>query len=154
MVLELLETLVKNGDVIVDVGCGSGILSEASRLLAPVRVIACDIDLSAISAVRSQFNFPVFLGSVDALPNESADLVLANISKKAVDALAPEIKRILKPSGHVVVGGFIRDSVPAHYQPERELQKGDWLCWLCTRGGILTDAQMAGHVLEHPLHWW
>lgn len=154
MVLEVLESLVKEGDVVLDAGCGSGILSEACRLLAAVRVIACDIDAIAVRAVQERFDFPLFLGSADALANESVDLVLANISRKAVDALAPEIKRILKPSGHVVVGGFIRDSVPSCYHPWREFQKGDWLCWLCTRDGILTDVQTAGHVLEHPLHWW
>ncbi len=154
MVMELLETVVRASDVIYDVGCGSGILAEAARLLAPVHVVACDIDENAIRAVRSQFEFPVFLGSADALPTASADLVFANISKKAVDALAPEIKRVLKPHGQVIIGGFIRDNLPSRYRPGRELDKGDWLCWLCPRDNILVEQPAAGEVLAHPLQWW
>jgi ribosomal protein L11 methyltransferase len=44
MCLELLEQVVKPGDEMIDLGCGSGILSVASILLGAKRAVAVDID--------------------------------------------------------------------------------------------------------------
>src|ERR1035437_9588327 len=71
-----LERCVRPGDLVLDVGSGSGILSEAARLLAAGSVIGCDIDLD----VR-----PPFVGSADAVRTASADLLVANISAAVVE---------------------------------------------------------------------
>lgn len=44
MCLELLEKNIKNGDLVADLGCGSGILSIAASLMGAKETYAIDID--------------------------------------------------------------------------------------------------------------
>ena len=86
--LEAMERLVKPGCSVLDVGSGSGILSQAALLLGAKRVVACDIEEDSAHLV------PFFLGSVDAVKSNSFDVVVANISEDVVGVLYPDLARI------------------------------------------------------------
>jgi ribosomal protein L11 methyltransferase len=116
--LQALERRIKPGVTVVDVGCGSGILSEAALKLGAGRVFACDTDPEAIAAARENFAragvpIPLLTGSADAFAGNSADLILANISPAWVRDLADEWVRVLKPKGVAILSGFEEDDVPA-----------------------------------------
>lgn len=150
LALEALEQHVAPGDTVLDIGSGSGILSQAALMLGAARVFSCDIHLDALTGSRPQLQSPLFLGSADAIRSQTGDIVLANISAKVIDALAWELKRITKPNCVLVVTGFIRDNPPLHFAPEKILEGGDWLCWLCRPEGI--NASPKPYV--QPLQWW
>src|SRR5271157_1715142 len=62
--LEALERVVKPGDTVVDVGCGSGILSVAAALLGAKKVVACDIDPEAAGLAKIRLGTtPIFVGT-------------------------------------------------------------------------------------------
>jgi ribosomal protein L11 methyltransferase len=101
--LEALEREVRDGMEILDVGCGSGILSKAATLLGARRSISCDIDPVAVELARQELSL---VGSADAGRAHSVDMIVANISPEAIIALAPEIARCLRTGGVAIVSGF------------------------------------------------
>lgn len=153
--LEALEHYLKPEDTVVDVGCGSGILSAAARLLGARHIFSCDIHEDAIAASKQHVSTPVFFGSADAIANTSADLVLANISAAVLDSLAFDLKRITRPGGLLILSGFIHDRLPRHYCPEETLTLSDRLCWICRPEAITPAAERSDpQGLSHKLEWW
>lgn len=101
--LEALERELQPGMTVLDVGSGSGILSTAAYLLGARRVVACDIDPVAVDLAKQPLSF---VGTADAVRSQSIDLAVANISPEAVIALTPELIRVLRPGGLMIVSGF------------------------------------------------
>lgn len=99
--LEALEELAPAGMAVLDVGTGSGILAKAAALLGASPVYACDTDPVAVEIAGSGF-----VGSVDAVASNAADLVIANISPEAIVRLAPDLVRVLRPGGVLLASGF------------------------------------------------
>jgi ribosomal protein L11 methyltransferase len=127
--LEALEDYLKPGMTVLDVGTGSGILSEAAELLGAGKVWACDVDPVAIEIARLRLRAS-FVGSADAVRSAIADLTLANISPEAAIQLAPELLRSLRPGGILLVSGFeghevnlVKAALP---HPSEIRRKGNW----------------------------
>ena len=151
--LEALEKHLKPGALVLDIGCGSGILSAAARLLDAGPIFSCDIHEDAIQAARQCSQAPLFLGSADAIRPAVADLVIANISARIVDHIAADLKRILKPGALLILSGFIADNLPKYFEAVEETVLDSWLCWICRPEGIhpLLDSSDPN---VHPQDWW
>lgn len=154
LMVQALESLLRPGDTVVDIGCGSGILSVAARLLNAGRVYSCDIHPDAIDAARRHVDNPLFAGSADAIRSDIADIVLVNISARVIDRVAFDLRRIAKPSGVIVLGGFIRENPPEHVKPRQVFEDGDWLCWICRSCDISASAPAGEDSSSHPQQWW
>jgi ribosomal protein L11 methyltransferase len=108
----------------LDAGCGSGILSVIGLLLGAERVVACDIDPSAVSATRKN----AALNPVDAsrlmilhgniitdenmrsdIGKRTYDIIAANIVADVVIALLPFIPALLSKGGFFIASGIIDD---------------------------------------------
>ena len=155
LVVEALELISPAGAVVLDAGCGTAITSEAARQLGARQVFACDIDLGDLMTARR--NFPateLFLGSVDAIASQSLDIVIANISARVIDSLTPELCRVCKPSGMLILGGFITERTPANFTPAKEIRKGDWICWICRPGDAKHSDVSTASVQPFDAHWW
>ena len=116
MCLEMLEILVKPEDAILDLGCGSGILSIASAKMGSEKVIGIDNDETAVKVAIENIEINGISKSVSILtgsiPNKdmskySNDIIVANISSKIILDLSIEITEHLKPGGHLIVSGFL-----------------------------------------------
>ena len=117
--VQALQEFVKASDVVLDIGCGSGILACISSLLGAKKVVACDTDpCGAISATKQNAvlngitNIQVLAGEAtrdlaEQLREEKYDVVAANIVADVVIELTPFAKSVLKPGGKFVCSGII-----------------------------------------------
>jgi SAM-dependent methyltransferase len=151
--MEALEKHLKPGSMVVDIGCGSGILSAAARLLGAGAVLGCDIHADSVRTAKTLLATPLFVGSADAIRTGIADLVLVNISAKIVDGLAADLRRIAKSTGLIVLAGFLSENPPNRFHPGEILKKGDWDCWIAKPEDIKV-AQAQKEPASHAEQWW
>jgi len=120
--LEAIERHARPGQAVLDLGCGSGILSIAALLLGAKHVTACDIDPKAPDVVCANAalndltddTLTVLCGDVlvpgalrDRLGEAQYDLILANIVADVILALSAFVAPWLAPGGRFVCSGII-----------------------------------------------
>jgi ribosomal protein L11 methyltransferase len=120
--LVALEALADNGGVqgatVLDVGCGSGILSIATAKLGARRIVAIDTDPIAIestiaNAVRNGLRerLDARLGTLPS-GEPPHDLVLANLIASLIVDLAAPLHDELQPGGRLIASGIFADREP------------------------------------------
>jgi ribosomal protein L11 methyltransferase len=129
--LQAMERFIKPGARVLDVGSGSGILSDAAKLLGAGCVIGCDIDPDAVRIARERVNIPMFVGSADAVRSQWADVIVANIDAATLERIAPELARVRKPDSTLILSGFPEWDVPEGFSPQEILRLEDWRCLVC-----------------------
>lgn len=157
MCLELLETVVQPGDDMLDLGCGSGILSVASVLLGAKHAVAVDIDPvaehvalenAAMNGVN-QTKYDVLIGDLmsdDALCariRREYDVVAANIVAGVIIAIAPFARTCCKPGAPFIVSGIIDERedevkaavIEAGFSVETILRSEGWVAMLLRARG-------------------
>lgn len=107
MCLQALDALELTGRRVIDVGCGSGILSVAAALRG-ARVVAVDLDPDAIgftahNAARNEVTVDARRGSVEQI-RTPADVVVANLVTDVLIELAPEL--VARTAGTLVLSGI------------------------------------------------
>ncbi|WP_435931160.1 50S ribosomal protein L11 methyltransferase [Moraxella bovoculi] len=121
--------------VVIDYGCGSGVLGVAALLLGAKEVLAVDIDPQAILATRQNAalnnvsdRLKVFLpeefSEYQRAHDLTADTITANILAKPLIEFAPLFSTLLKDGGSIVLAGLIENqtqSVIDAYAPYFEL---------------------------------
>ena len=119
--LTALEREVKAGMRVLDLGCGSGILSIAALLLGAESAFACDIDEKAVGVAYENAalngigkdRYAVRAGDVladEGLRREMGggyDIVAANIVSDVIIALAPAVRGWMKEGGLFLTSGII-----------------------------------------------
>jgi ribosomal protein L11 methyltransferase len=126
--LAWLEREVRAEDIVLDYGCGSGILGIAALKLGARAATGVDVDPRALEAARynSQRN-AVDLETLDAggAPPPPATLTVANILANPLRALAPLIAACTRPGGRIALSGILEDQaddVAAAYAPFASLR--------------------------------
>lgn len=148
--LELMEPIWEHTPprFVADIGCGSGILSVAAKLLGSERVIGVDIDEVAIAsarenAIRNGVHYEV-VGGKGFSPFRAGfifDAVLSNIISAALIHLAPSAACYVRTGGHWIVSGVIEANWAdvetatklAGFETERVMQEGDWIAAVLRR---------------------
>lgn len=111
-----LEQYVKPGDVVIDIGCGSGILALAAGKLKCKKVIAVDLDSMAVQVARENVELNQMEGIIEVregnlmdVVEEEADVLVANIFAEVIVSLTDQIRPYLKEGGLFISSGIILD---------------------------------------------
>ncbi|TCB47636.1 50S ribosomal protein L11 methyltransferase [Acinetobacter sp. ANC 4779] len=106
--------------IVIDYGCGSGILGVAALLFGAKKVYATDIDPQAVLATKQNAELNGVLGNLFVgLPDEfneefkaqKADVFVANILAGPLMALAPEFATLVKSEGEFALAGILEEQV-------------------------------------------
>ncbi len=124
MCLELLEKNMHGGELVADIGCGSGILSTAALLMGASEAVALDIDPVAtkVAVETAEENgidlmkYTVYTGDIltdkqirTAVMRRQYDIVLANIVANVIIALAPMVPYLMHKGSKFIASGIIDD---------------------------------------------
>lgn len=146
--LELMEKHITQGCVVIDVGCGSGVLSIAAAKLGAQRVWGLDIDPVAIRVAQDNVKLnrledKVSIHRSDLLKDTDAiaDVVVANIVADVIIKLLPDLPSHLKKQGVFIASGIIKDKAQQVENAIEEMdmiieditQAGEWVAFACRR---------------------
>ena len=144
MCMILLEKLVCQNTKVLDIGCGSAVLSITASKLGAETVLGLDIDSVAVRVGKEN----VFDNKVDdsvsiqhgtlPLSNSSVvmyDVVVANISDTVILDLSSEIQKVIINGGHLIVSGLLLERyervqsrlMSKGFEVNEMLVDGDWV---------------------------
>ena len=153
--LEAIEEYTKDGDTVLDLGCGSGILSITACLLGAKSAVAVDIDKNAVDiAVRNaEMNgvhadvYEAMAGNIlesadmrERFATEKYDIVAANIVADVIIGISPFAADFVKQGGIFIASGIITerlDEVMGHLEKSFDIIK------ICDKNGWAS-------VIAHP----
>jgi ribosomal protein L11 methyltransferase len=111
MIKAMLALDVKD-KIVLDMGCGSGILSILSSMMGAAKIMSIDIDEWSVNntienAELNQIdNILVRLGDASLLLDQQFDIVLANIQRNILLQDMPAYRKVLKNGGIIIMSGF------------------------------------------------
>lgn len=138
LVLQALDQRVAGGERVLDVGCGSGVLSIAALRLGATSAVATDIDEDSVVVARrnAELNGVAegFRASTQRLAeiDGTYDLLLANIETSVLVQMPSDLQARLAPGGALILSGILRserDELVSAYAPmklEASLEEGEW----------------------------
>lgn len=122
--IRALRKYVRQGDLVLDVGCGSGILGMLALKFGAGRAVGTDLDPCAITATHenmeengiSRDQYEVMIGNIiddkktqDSVGYGKYDIVLANILADVLVPLTPVIVNQMKPGAVYITSGIIEE---------------------------------------------
>jgi len=127
LLAEWLAEHITDGERVLDVGCGSGVLALIAARLGAVEAVGIDIEPAAVAAAEANAQrnglddiSSFSAASVDAAALGTFDFVVANITADVLIALASDIAARVVPGGRLAVSGISAgqaSSVAAAYRP-------------------------------------
>ncbi len=143
--LESIENYAENGKTMLDIGCGSGILSVAGLLLGADSAVGVDIDALAVKTAKengetngfSEPQFTVLQGSMTDKVSGKFDIIAANIVADIIVMLCENVKNYMNPDAVFITSGIIvprEDDVVAAFEKNgleiiARHESGGWLCF-------------------------
>ena len=144
--LETLDSMVKGGERVLDIGTGSGILAIAALKLGAAEAEGVDIDPMCVrtageNAERNGVaeHFTVLVGDLSDKASGKYNIITANIVAAAILSLAPHVPVLMAPGARFIASGIIdtrKDEVlaglrAAGLEPVEIKEKRGWVCVIC-----------------------
>ena len=147
LIINELIDRVRGGEDVLDVGCGSGVLGLCALHLGADQLVGVDLEQASVDATRNNGTLNGYGGRVAAhgsSPSELArsfDIVLANIAREGIVALATELVAATGPGGWLAVSGITPwqcDQVAGFLEPLVDIDRrsmGDWAVLVLRNAG-------------------
>ena len=148
--LETLEKHIHEGTTVLDIGCGSGILSIASLLLGAEKAVGVDIDALAVKTAieNGEVNnfrepeYTILQGNLTDKVSGKFDVVVANIVADVIIMFCKDVASFMKDDALFITSGIIdtreQDVIDAFNKYGFEIKarhtKGGWVCFECVKG--------------------
>lgn len=148
--LETLEKHIHEGTTVLDIGCGSGILSIASLLLSAEKAVGVDIDALAVKTAieNGEVNnfrepeYTILQGNLTDKVSGKFDVVVANIVADVIIMFCKDVASFMKDDALFITSGIIdtreQDVIDAFNKYGFEIKarhtKGGWVCFECVKG--------------------
>jgi ribosomal protein L11 methyltransferase len=141
MCIRLIQHYLTENDLVIDVGCGSGILGITAAMLGAKKVILTDIDYIAVKSAEhnSKLNGveDKCTASLSNLLDDTSikgDIIFANITAEILIMLSKDILKNLKDNGVIILSGIIASKIEAvkeaykklGYIADKEIKQGEW----------------------------
>lgn len=150
LMIRLLQDYVKEGDTMLDVGCGSGILSICASKLGASYCFACDLDPVAVRVAKeniaSSGEKNIECGTSDLLKQSKGvpggyKVIAANIVADIIVRLTPDVSGFLGEDGVYLLSGIVEGSAEkvllnlAEYGYEiiKEYEENGWRAYAARR---------------------
>lgn len=142
MCAALVDKYVKKDDVVMDIGCGTGILSIVAAKLGASEVVAVDVDEVAVKVTKENCRVNgtdgvvnAFKGTIRDIKGVKADLIVANIIADVIIDMAKDLSKYLKADGIFITSGIIKErkqQVIEEYQKNgfylvESIETGEWV---------------------------
>lgn len=146
MMLELILTHSPLGKNVVDLGCGTGILGITALALGAQECFLIDIDPDSVQNTLHNLSlnsdiapdsYTCLQGDAHSpqLPQEWADIYLANIHRNIIFDGLPAYRKTLKPQGWLFVSGMLSEDLSAlnealqkaGFTPQKTFQRNEWI---------------------------
>ncbi len=145
--LETLDKIVKDGDTVLDIGCGSGILAISSLLLGAEKAFGVDIDPLAVKTAvengkMNNFQEPELTfvcGDLADKVTEKYSVVVANIVADIIILFSTQVKAFMKENAVFIASGIIdtrADEVILALEKaglfiKERIEENGWVCLVC-----------------------
>ncbi|SDZ19741.1 [LSU ribosomal protein L11P]-lysine N-methyltransferase [Proteiniborus ethanoligenes] len=149
MCIKQLEKYVNEGNVVFDIGCGSGILSIAAAKLGAKKVIGVDLDELSVKVSNENAKMNKVENIVDIkhgnlldVIKEKADLVVSNIVAEIITVLSKDVTKFLNKEGIFITSGIIHEKTQTVKEAMIEegleildtVTMGEWVCIVAKLG--------------------
>lgn len=147
--LEAIEKHITPGCKMLDIGCGSGILSIASLLLGAGEATGVDIDKLAVKTAMENANrngfdeskYTLYHGNLTDKVHGKFDVIAANIVADAIIMLSKGVDEFMNEDSVYIVSGIIdmrEDEVVSAldnygFRITARHEEGGWLCFECIK---------------------
>ncbi|WP_244833287.1 50S ribosomal protein L11 methyltransferase [Clostridium sp. BJN0001] len=119
MCLKALDEYINddNSDTVIDVGCGSGILTIAAKMLGANKAIGVDLDPIAVDSAKGNAKLnnltgiEILEGNLLDVVSEKADIIVANIIAQVIVSFVEDVKKTLKSGGYFICSGIIHEKL-------------------------------------------
>ena len=145
--LETLDKIIKDGDTVLDIGCGSGILAIASMLLGATEGFGVDIDELAVKTAKEngkmngldEPELKFVCGDLADKVTKQYDVVVANIVADIIILFSTQVRAFMKQGAKFIASGIIdtrADEVVtalhnAGLKLVERIEQGGWVCLVC-----------------------
>lgn len=145
--LETLDKIIKDGDTVLDIGCGSGILAIASMLLGAKEGFGVDIDPLAVKTAKEnglmnnlkEPELTFVCGDLADKVTKKYDVVVANIVADIIILFSTQVKAFMKTGAKFIASGIIdtrADEVCTALQGaglvlKERIEENGWVCLVC-----------------------
>jgi len=117
--LKWLDSFNIENKIVIDYGCGSGVLGVAALLLGAKHMYGVDNDPQALIASKENAKrngLPeekISLHLPDNMPNIQADIMMANILAQPLINLASHLANLTRPGGSIILSGILEEQAEA-----------------------------------------